>query len=247
MLAACVDSEGTEHSTVVKLREVSSQGCTFGSASLACELVCSMLARAAGLAVPDYAIVEVAEEFARCVPDRESQRELMNNLGENFGTTYFEDHSRYVPGMQVGVAGRGQIESILGFDAYVLNNDRKCSNPNLIVRGDTVLLIDHSLAFPHLGSPGVAEPWRKWLPSDQLREHCTYPALKGTSPKFEMLVDFLATELTDTDCRDILDVVPDCWQRSSSDDKDSLLRYLLRRSTPFLESEPSRLAQVCGP
>ena len=236
---------GKEHSVVLKLREIQNAGCTFGAASLACELVCSMLARAAGLSVPDYAIVEVPDDFERIVQDRVAQDEIRRNSGENFGSSYHEDHARYLRGMGPGPVGRVQIESILAFDAYALNNDRKATNPNLLVRGETILLIDHSLAFAHLGSPDVAEPWKEWLPDDQIREHCTFQDLRGTGPTFELFVDFLANSLTDENCREMLDFIPDSWQRTGHDDKDSVLRYLLRRSQPYLKTEPGRLAQVC--
>jgi hypothetical protein len=248
MLVACLDAEGREHQVVLKLREVPVSGCSFGPASLACELVCAILARMAGLSVPDYAIVTVhdREGFIRNVPDREVQQELSRNQGENFGSTYLQDHARYVPTLSVGSAGRMRLESVMAFDAYVLNNDRKASNPNLIVRGDAIVMIDHSLSFPHLDSPGVAEPWNQWLPDSSVQEHCTYGFLRGLGPKFEAFVSFLTDELTDDDCRQILGLVPDTWQRSGLRDKDSILRYLHRRGEPFVRDGVGRLTRVCG-
>jgi hypothetical protein len=114
-----------------------------------------------------------------------------------------------------------KLEGVLAFDAYVLNDDRKESNPNLIVRGDSVVLIDHSLGFPHIASPAAADPWNEWLPDESVREHCTYPQLRETDPRFEAFVSFLNDELTDDDCRAVLDLVPDAWQRPGARDKDS--------------------------
>jgi hypothetical protein len=249
MLVACRDEDGREHQVVLKLREVPVPGCSFGPASLACELICAMLARMAGLSVPDYAIVGVddREGFIRNVPDPEAQRELSRNEGEDFGAAYLEDHARYVPNVFVDGAGKMRLEGVLALDAYVLNNDRKESNPNLLVRGDSIVLIDHSLGFPHLDSPGVAEPWNQWLPDESVREHCTYATLKGTGPKFAAFVGFLGNELTDNDCRGILDLVPDSWQRHGRRDKESILRYLLGRSEPFVAEGVTHLARVCGP
>lgn len=248
MLVACRDEDGNEHRIVLKLRVVQDPSCSFGPASLACELVCSVLARMAGLSVPDYAIVTVddREGFVQSVPDSDARRDLLNNLGENFGSTYLEDHAKYVASLAVGSVGKLRLESVMAFDAYVLNNDRKAANPNLIVRGDSVVLIDHSLSFPHLNSPGVAEPWTNWLPDANVQDHCTYGSLKGTVPKFEAFVNFVNDELTDDDCREILDLVPESWQRGSSRDKDTILRYLLRRGAPFVGEGVERLTRVCG-
>jgi hypothetical protein len=140
-----------------------------------------------------------------------------------------------------------RLEGVLAFDAYVLNNDRKASNPNLLVRGDSIVLIDHSLGFPHIASTGVADPWKEWLPDQSVREHCTYSHLKGSKPGFEAFINFLNDELTDDDCRRIVDLVPDSWQRYGEADKDSILRYLLRRSVPFVGEGIGHLKRVCGP
>ena len=249
MLVACHDENGREHRVVLKFRDVPVAGCSFGPASLACELICAILARKAGLSVPDYAIVLVddREGFIRSVPDPEARQELGRNRGENFDSTYLEDHARFVPRRSMRSLGSLSLESLLAFDAYVLNNDRKVSNPNVIVRGGSIVLIDHSLAFPHIDSPGVTEPWSQWLPDESVREHCTYPALEGTSPSFEGFIRFLDEELTNDDCRRILDLVPDSWQRHGRRDKDSLLGYLLRRSVPFVAEGVARLTRACRP
>jgi hypothetical protein len=245
MLVACHDENGSEHRVVLKLRDVPVTGCSFGPASLACELICAILARMAGLSVPDYAIVLVddREGFIRNVPDPESRRELSRNCG----SIYLEDHARFVPTRSMRSLGNLSLESLLAFGAYVLNNDRKISNPNVIVRGGSIVLIDHSLAFPHNDSPGVAEPWSQWLPDESVREDCTYPALEGTSPRFEAFIRFLDEELTDDDCRLILDLVPDSWPRHGRRDKDSILGYLLRRSVPFVAEGVARLTRACRP
>jgi hypothetical protein len=159
MLLACEDETGNEVIVVAKLREIAATGVpNRGPAGLACELVCAVLARAAGLAVPNYAIVEVGEEFAASVRDTEAREELLRNVGENFGSVYQEDCSNFLPEMRMGDAGRLGLESVLALDAFVLNPDRTAAKPNLIFRGETVYLIDHALCFPHLGSLHVGEP-----------------------------------------------------------------------------------------
>jgi hypothetical protein len=249
MLVVCLDDAGDEHQVVLKLREVPVSDHSFGPASLACELVCAILARMAGLSVPDYAVVRINDKrgFIRSVPDREARQELGSSLGENFGSKYLEDHANYIPALPMGSVGRMRLEGVLAFDAYVLNNDRKASNPNLIVRGDSIVLIDHSLGFPHIASPGIAAPWNEWLPDESVREHCTYSHLRGNGPTFEAFIDFVNDELTDDDCRTIIDLVPDAWQRKGVRDKNSILRYLLRRSIPFVGEGIGHLKRVCGP
>jgi hypothetical protein len=249
MLVACIDEKGREHKVVLKVREASAAGCSWGAASLGCELVCAIIARMAGITVPDYAVVTVDDEmgFVRNVHDKEARRDLGHNIGENFGSKYLEDHANYVPELQVGSVVRSRLETVMAFDAYVLNNDRKAEKPNLLVRGDRVVLIDHSLCFPHLNSPDIVKPWTEWLPDRSVQNHCAYRKLHGFDPRFESFVEFLNEELTDDDCRKIIDLVPDAWQRSGSRDKNSILRYLLRRSAPFLSEGVGRLVRICQP
>ena len=243
-LLACVDESGNETQVVLKLRSRTSDEGSFGPCSLACELICSILARAAGLVVPDYAIVEIDQDFVGSVTDSEDRARLQADLGENFGSVYQEDCAKFSPGMRMAKERQGELESILAFDDYVLNNDRKASNPNLLIRGDNLFLIDHSLCFPHLASPAIQEPWREFLPDESIREHCIYQSLRQLKPDFEVFSTFVARELTDADIRVVLSLVPEGWQRldprpismearerahdPTSSDKDSILQYLLR-------------------
>ena len=263
LLVAGADEGGNETQVVLKVRTGTVEDGSFGPCSLACELVCSILARAAGLMVPDYAIVEVEQDFAESVTDLQDRERLLRNIGENFGSVYQEDCAKFSPGLRIDNERQSELESVLAFDDYMLNNDRQASNPNLLVRGDNVYLIDHSLCFPHLNSPDVRDPWREFLPENSIRSHCTYPSLRQKGPDFQAFASFLTNEITDADIRHILNMVPDGWQRpeigstpggegeESGDrlraDKESILQYLLNRLPLFVENEPYRLAEVCGP
>jgi len=262
LLVACADESGNETQVVLKVRTGTLAEGSFGPCSLACELICSMLARAAGLMVPDYAIVEVEQDFAESVTDLQDRERLLRNIGENFGSVYQEDCAKFSPGLRIGDERQSELESILAFDDYMLNNDRQASNPNLLIRGDSIYLIDHSLRFPHLGSPEVRDPWGQLFPEESIRSHCTYPSLRQKGPDFQAFASFLTNEITDAEIRHIVNMVPDGWQRpeigsipggegeESGDrmraDKESILQYLLNRLPLFVENEPDRLAEVCG-
>src|SRR5262249_14548407 len=130
------------------------------------------------------------------------------------GSVYQEDCAKFRPGFRIGYERQGELESILAFDDYMLNNDRKACNPNLLIRGDYLYLIDHSLCFPHLASPGVSEPWNEFLPEASIRMHCIYPNLKRQDPNFQAFSNFIIHELKDADLHVVLSLVPDSWQRS---------------------------------
>jgi len=58
------------------------------------------------------------------------------------------------PGVLVQTAAE-----VLVFDAIVQNPDRRADNPNCLVRGDEIRIIDHELAFSHGLVIGSVPPW----------------------------------------------------------------------------------------
>ena len=90
LLMVAADEAGKEYQVVVKMRRPDVREGHFGATSLACELTCAVLARAVGLIVPDYAIVEIPPILAQALPDGTVRQLLLSNTGPNFGTVYQE-------------------------------------------------------------------------------------------------------------------------------------------------------------
>ncbi len=89
-LIAAVDEDDNELAVVLKLKD---PGVPIGEShyegtSLACELMCSILARALGFNVPDYAVVELSPQFAESVHEAEVRELCRKNIGNNFGSCY---------------------------------------------------------------------------------------------------------------------------------------------------------------
>lgn len=134
---------------VVKLR-----GAGQGPKALVAELIAGELARAAGLAVPEIALVELARELAASEPDPELCLPLEASAGLNLGLDYLPGSITFDP-----VAGplpdAVTASQILLFDAFVANVDRTPRNPNLMHWHARLWLIDHgaSLYFHHGWGP----------------------------------------------------------------------------------------------
>ena len=80
------DEQGQLKEVVLKLRQpdaVFGDG-HYAGTSLACELICAVLARVVGLNVPDYAIVDVTQDFAKSLDDNPTRDLLLDNIGPNF-------------------------------------------------------------------------------------------------------------------------------------------------------------------
>lgn len=138
---------------VVKFR-----GAGQGPAALIAELISGELGRAAGLLVPELALIELDAAFGRAEPDPEISDLLEASTGLNLGIDF-------LPGSVTfdGVAGPSPdaalASRIVLFDAFITNVDRTPKNPNLLAWHNRLWLIDHgaSLYFHH-----------GWAPSDRL-------------------------------------------------------------------------------
>jgi hypothetical protein len=99
LLVAAEDNKGKEYQVVLKLRHPDVRGGHYEGTSLARELICSMVARAIGLPVPDYAIVELSDALLNpySIGDEKLRRLLGENIGLNFGSVYEESARKWQP------------------------------------------------------------------------------------------------------------------------------------------------------
>ena|ERR1700731_3137532 len=99
LLVAARDADGQAIEIVLKVRKPASRDGHFGATSLACELICAMLARSVGLTVPDYFVVEVPRSLPPSIPQETARRLLQQNQGLNFGTRYIKDTMSWSPSL----------------------------------------------------------------------------------------------------------------------------------------------------
>lgn len=234
-LMVATDNDGSAFEIVVKVRNPDVSDGHFGATSLACELICAVLARVTGISVPDYFIVEISPEMAAAVPDREAGNLLTANTGENFATLYMPGMGRFDPGVQrPSVALLDALEDVLSFDGTVINGDRKASKPNLLWRGDNIFAIDHSYAIPVILWPPATQDAAQIFPDEQTTKHCAYPALKGRGRQFDRLLARWADSLKQADLVRLRSFIPASWE-SSPGDLGRIFRFLGERPQVFAE------------
>lgn len=206
----------------------------YASTSLACELICSALARAIGLKVPDYAIVEITQGFANSIHDISTRRLFLDNIGLNFGSEYRKSIPLWAPTYKSSQVVITQLEDILCFDSIVINGDRQRSNPNLLYSDGKLLLIDHSLALPvHSWNPQVLAK----LPpvAEQIIEkHCAIRVLKGQGCSFRQAFDRWQERINTQELKGLRAMLPDSWQRNMGD-IDKIFTFLNNRDQRFAE------------
>lgn len=163
-LPAIVDTD--DGLFVVKFR-----GAGQGAKALVAELVAGMLARAAGLPVPDLAIVEVAPAFGRTEGDPEIQDLLRASHGANVGVRYLDGAFNFDLLAAGDLVTAELAADLVWLDAWLTNPDRTARNPNLLVWERTVWLIDHGACiYAHHDWPRVDEA-RTRAPFPNIRDH----------------------------------------------------------------------------
>jgi hypothetical protein len=162
--------EGDDLGTwVVKFR-----GAGQGPKALVAEVIVGELARAIGLAVPELVVIDVDPELGRTEPDQEIQDLLRASPGTNLGMDYLPGSITYDP-LAFSVDPRLAAQ-VLWLDALVLNVDRSWRNPNLLVWGGRLWLIDHGAAlYPHHDWPRADAARNRALPGWQ--DHVLLPAI----------------------------------------------------------------------
>ena len=130
--------------------------------------------------MPTPYVVEIPTALASVVTDPDIAKRLGASSSVGFGSAKVGNQfSVWTSGSRVS---ESMLPTVLGtfvFDAVIDNADRKPSNPNCLVAGNRLHLIDHELAFPSTtGLPGWRPPWQggalNWL--DRVDGHlfCRY-------------------------------------------------------------------------
>lgn len=122
------------------------RGAGQGARALVAEWICGELARGCGFAVPELARIDLDEAFGRNEPDPEIRDLLRASHGANLGLSFLAGALTYDPAAPPAIA-EDLASDLVWFDSYVMNVDRSVRNPNLLVVGDTLWLIDHGAAL----------------------------------------------------------------------------------------------------
>jgi hypothetical protein len=120
------------------------RGAGQGEKALVAEVVAGELARAIGLPVPELVVVEIDVALAAAEPDPEIQDLIQASPGPNLGMDFLPGALPFTAAHAVDPA---LAADIVWFDTLVTNVDRTHRNPNLLLWGGRLWLIDHGAAF----------------------------------------------------------------------------------------------------
>jgi hypothetical protein len=186
-------SDGALH--VAKFR-----GAGQGTRALVAEVVAGELARACGLA-----LLELDPAFGRNEPDPEIRDLLRASTGVNLALAFVPGAIGYDPVAPPDVDA-GLASEIVWFDAFVMNVDRTPRNPNLLLAGGRLWLIDHGAAlyFHHAWAQSANSRTSPFAP---VRDHVLLPRATAIAAAGERLAPMLAAAPLTA----ILAALPDDW------------------------------------
>ena len=190
-----------------------------GGRVLAAELIVGELARAAGLRVPELAIIEIDAALGRSEPHQEIQELLIASAGTNLAMAYLAGAVGYDVAARRPVPG-DLASTIVALDVLATNVDRTARNPNLLWSHGELWLIDHgaSLFWQH-GWDG-AQPMEALAaaaarPFARAGEHVLLPF----ADRLPAAGAALAAALDDQVIEAAVAAVPDAWLEGPGGDK----------------------------
>jgi hypothetical protein len=129
-----------------------------GGRVLAAEMIVGAIARAAGLRVPELALIDIDAALGRSEPHQEIQELLIASAGTNLAMAYLAGAVGYDVAARRPVSG-ALASAIVALDVFATNVDRTPRNPNLLWWHGELWLIDHgaSLFWQH-GWDGAEAP-----------------------------------------------------------------------------------------
>ena len=128
------------------LRFTKLRGAGHGTAALVAEMIVATLAEAIGLNVPARSLVQVDSGIESLDRDGELRALLDASAGVNLGFAYLESAHVLRP-EEIARVTRDDATAIVWLDRFVMNPDRTDRNPNLMLSGDTLWLVDHGAAL----------------------------------------------------------------------------------------------------
>ncbi|MFJ9041648.1 HipA family kinase [Streptomyces sp. NPDC102406] len=112
-----------------------------GRKTLVAEVICGQLARRLGFRVPELVALDLDPVIGLGEPDPEVQELLKSSGGTNLGMRFLPRALGFDPlAYTVGPEEAGRV---VWFDALINNVDRSWRNPNMLVHGGDLWLIDH--------------------------------------------------------------------------------------------------------
>lgn len=211
---ARIECEKLDLSTVEVVAKFSA-GCDRKEMGLAMEVVAACLAADLGLPIPKPYLLDMQPSFVSTVPDPDRQRAMAASNAVAFGSTEVGSGFRiWATADRLSVDMLPEALAILCFDAFVVNDDRRADNPNCLLKGKQIRIIDHEYSFVHkmLVLSGWQQPWKMGALASLTTpgHHIFYAGLKGENLNFAP-IEQTWLGISDARLQEYRDSVPHQW------------------------------------
>jgi hypothetical protein len=168
--------------------------------AMAKELYGNVLAKALSMPVPEAGLIRFEDEFTRKLSTEHLERHHNCHRGLRFCTLYQEGFSTFSDQLIHSKMQDYDIAAVYAFDNLLWNTDRggERNKPNLLIRDEDYLLIDHEMAFPFANDPDqpnvtIIESFKRGKWNYPFSKHLFYPYLKKkqSGTKKVLFEDFL--------------------------------------------------------
>lgn len=197
-LVEAVDSQGAYAPYVMKFT-----GAGQGRKTLVAEVICGQLARGLGFRVPGLTAIVLDPVLGLGEPDQQVQELLKSSGGLNLGMEYLSGALGFdALAYEVDPVEAGRV---VWFDALINNVDRSWRNPNMLMTGGDLWLIDHgaSMIWHHNWRTAATAAAKPYDASD----HALAPFGPDVAAAAAELAPLVTEELLGAAAAD----VPDAW------------------------------------
>jgi len=219
---SCEADDGDEVEVVAKF----SDGCDRKVTALAMEAIAAMLAADLDLPVPEPFLVLLEPEFVAGLPDAEVAARARRSSPVAFGSKHLPPgYTSWPLGKTIPKDAMAMAAEIFAFDALIVNEDRRTTNPNCLFSGASLAIYDHEMAFPATeGLIGWQPPWEigSLASLKQTQRHLFSEQLRGKPVNFDRLAGaWLA--VTDERLAVYRAALPDTWSAAAQHSDRALL------------------------
>ena len=210
------------------------------SAKSSCrELLSCWIAKQLEIPVVEPVIVNISEDFVNTILGQRGYQSALKSIGFNFGSRYEEGFSEFPQtNFILSNALVEQAKMVFTFDMFIGNADRGAAKPNILSDGETLLLLDHELAFSFADILSFLRNKTPWIIGTAEKEmytsHYLYSFLNKQDINFEPFTEKLVA-INDAFWEKALSLIPEGWQTEELSDIRTHLNSIIANRASFSE------------
>ena len=188
------------------------------------EVMAACLAADLGLPVPKPQLLDMDPAFIATVPDLGRRQVMAASNRIAFGSTEVGNGFRiWSKADRISATMLPAALAIFCFDAFVVNDDRRDINPNCLVRGTELRVIDHESAFVYKMLLSWQPPWKVGALAALATpgHHIFYAGLKGRVLDLAP-IEQAWTGISNTRLQEYVSNIPHQWAAATAAAADAI-------------------------